>query len=153
VLSILRALVRLGVPVESIALAAPTGKAANRLDESIRKSLATVQRAPLPTRRFSPAAPSPGLLHRLLGFSASSGRFRHHENNRLSEKVVIVDECSMIDLFLMDQLVRSVAPSARLILLGDADQLPPSRPAPSSATCCRPGRRRPPTPARAPSCA
>src|SRR6202008_2149763 len=68
--------------------------------------------------------PKPRTLHRLLGFYASNGRFRHHENNRLSEKVVIMDECSMIDLFLMDQLVRSVAPDARLILLGDADQLP-----------------------------
>jgi exodeoxyribonuclease V alpha subunit len=68
--------------------------------------------------------PKPRTLHRLLGFYSSNGRFRHHENNRLSEKVVIVDECSMIDLFLMDQLVRSVAPDARLILLGDADQLP-----------------------------
>ena len=124
VLSILRALVRLGVPVESIALAAPTGKAANRLDESIRKSLATVPRRDASDEAILAGCPKPRTLHRLLGFSAASGRFRHHENNRLSEKVVIVDECSMIDLFLMDQLVRSVAPDARLILLGDADQLP-----------------------------
>jgi exodeoxyribonuclease V alpha subunit len=124
VLSILRALVRLGVPVESIALAAPTGKAANRLDESIRKSLATVKRRASSDEAILAGCPKPRTLHRLLGFYASSGRFRHHENNRLSEKVVIVDECSMIDLFLMDQLARSVAPDARLILLGDADQLP-----------------------------
>ena len=124
VLSILRALVRFGVPVESIALAAPTGKAANRLDESIRKSLATVQRRDASDEAILAGCPKPRTLHRLLGFSSSNRRFRHHENNRLSEKVVIVDECSMIDLFLMDQLVRSVAPGARLVLLGDADQLP-----------------------------
>jgi exodeoxyribonuclease V alpha subunit len=124
VLSILRALVRLGAPVESIALAAPTGKAANRLDESIRKSLATVKRRAASDEAILAGCTKPRTLHRLLGFYASNGRFRHHENNRLSEKVVIVDECSMIDLFLMDQLVRSVAPDARLILLGDADQLP-----------------------------
>lgn len=124
VLSILRALIRLGVPVESIALAAPTGKAAKRLEESIRKSLATVTRRDSSDEAILAGCPSPKTLHRLLGFYPSSGRFRHHENHRLSEKVVIVDECSMIDLFLMDQLVRSVADDARLILLGDADQLP-----------------------------
>jgi exodeoxyribonuclease V alpha subunit len=66
-------------------------------------------------------------LHRLLGFvpqGAREGRFRHHENNRLAERVVIVDEASMIDLFLMDRLVRSMRDDALLILLGDADQLP-----------------------------
>lgn len=124
VLSILRALIRLGVPVESIALAAPTGKAAKRLEESIRKSLATVTRRDASDEAILASCPKPRTLHRLLGFYPSSGRFRHHENNRLSEKVVIVDECSMIDLFLMDQLVRSVADDARLVLLGDADQLP-----------------------------
>lgn len=124
VLSILRALVRLGVSVESIALAAPTGKAANRLEESIRKGLASVPRRDAADEALLAGCPSPKTLHRLLGFSPSSERFRNHENNPLSESVVIVDECSMIDLFLMDQLVRSVAPGARLILLGDADQLP-----------------------------
>ena len=123
VLSILRALIRLGVPVESIALAAPTGKAAKRLEESIRKSLASVARRDASDDAVLAGCPKPKTLHRLLG-SYPSGRFRHHENNRLSEKVVIVDECSMIDLFLMDQLVRSVADNARLVLLGDADQLP-----------------------------
>lgn len=124
VLSILRALIRLGVPVESIALAAPTGKAAKRLEESIRKSLSSVGRRDASDEAILAGCPKPRTLHRLLGFYPSSGRFRHHENNRLSEKVVIVDECSMIDLFLMDQLVRSVADDARLVLLGDADQLP-----------------------------
>jgi len=124
VLSILRALIRLGVPVESIALAAPTGKAAKRLEESIRKSLSSVGRRDASDDAILAGCPKPRTLHRLLGFFPSSGRFRHHENNRLSERVVIVDECSMIDLFLMDQLVRSVADDARLVLLGDADQLP-----------------------------
>ena len=124
VLSILRALVRLGLPVSSIALAAPTGRAAKRLEESIRRSLASVSRRDACDEAILAGCPDPATLHRLLGFSPTSGRFRHHENNRLSEKVVVVDECSMIDLFLMDQLVRSVADDARLVLLGDADQLP-----------------------------
>ena len=124
VLSILRALVRLGVPAEAVALAAPTGKAANRMEESIRKGLSSIPKREGADEALLAGFPEPKTIHRLLGSFPASGRFRHHENNPLSEKVVIVDECSMIDLFLMDQLVRSVAPRARLVLLGDADQLP-----------------------------
>jgi exodeoxyribonuclease V alpha subunit len=124
VLSILRALVRLGVPVEAIALAAPTGKAANRMEESIRKGLASIPKREARDEALLAGFPEPKTIHRLLGYLPATGRFRHHENNPLSERVVVVDECSMIDLFLMDQLVRSVAPPARLVLLGDADQLP-----------------------------
>jgi exodeoxyribonuclease V alpha subunit len=124
VLSILRALVRLGVPVEAIALAAPTGKAANRMEESIRKGLSSIPKREAPDEALLAGFPEPQTIHRLLGSNPAAGRFRHHENNPLSERVVVVDECSMIDLFLMDQLMRSVAPRARLVLLGDADQLP-----------------------------
>ncbi|HEV8119016.1 MAG TPA: AAA family ATPase, partial [Thermoanaerobaculia bacterium] len=124
VLSILRALVRLGVPVEAIALAAPTGKAANRMEESIRKGLSSIPNREAPDQALLAGFPEPRTIHRLLGYIPAAGRFRHHENNPLSQRVVVVDECSMIDLFLMDQLMRSVAPRARLILLGDADQLP-----------------------------
>ena len=66
----------------------------------------------------------PRTLHRLLGYSRRTGRFMHHENNRLAERVVIVDEGSMIDLALMERLVRSLRDGSRLILLGDAHQLP-----------------------------
>ena len=66
----------------------------------------------------------PRTLHRLLGYSQRTGRFSHHENNRLAERVVIVDEGSMIDLALMERLVRSLRDGSRLILLGDAHQLP-----------------------------
>src|SRR5262249_4512585 len=68
--------------------------------------------------------PKPETLHRLLGYSPSSDRFAHHENNPLSERTVIVDESSMIDLALMARLVRAVRDEARLLLLGDAEQLP-----------------------------
>jgi exodeoxyribonuclease V alpha subunit len=68
--------------------------------------------------------PDPRTLHRLLGYSPSSGRFHHHENNRLAETIVIVDEASMIDLALMERLVRSLRDDSKLILLGDARQLP-----------------------------
>lgn len=124
VLSILRGLLRLGVPAEAMGLAAPTGKAAKRMEESIRRGLSSISKRDAVDEALLTGFPEPKTIHRLLGYVPASGRFRHHENNPLSEKVVVVDECSMIDLFLMDQLVRSVPRGARLVLLGDADQLP-----------------------------
>jgi exodeoxyribonuclease V alpha subunit len=69
-------------------------------------------------------APAPQTLHRLLGWSPASGRFARHENDPLPHRVVLVDEASMIDLAAMDRLLRALRPDARLVLLGDADQLP-----------------------------
>ena len=63
-------------------------------------------------------------MHRLLGYMPAVDRYRHHENHPLPADVVVIDEASMIDLAMMDRLVAAVAPGARLILLGDADQLP-----------------------------
>ncbi len=103
-----------------IALAAPTGKAAARLQEAVRvevENLAAVDRA-----RVS------GLqavtLHRLLGFRpGTSARFKHHRGNRLPHDVVVVDETSMVSLTLMARLLEAVRPETRLILVGDPDQL------------------------------
>ncbi|MSP62488.1 MAG: exodeoxyribonuclease V subunit alpha [Myxococcales bacterium] len=122
VVTILRLLARFpDLPPASVAIAAPTGKAANRMREAITAFLAgATSEADLRLAEV----PAPRTLHRLLGYSPHGDRFRHHEKNRLSERVVIVDECSMIDLFLMDRLVRSVRDDARLVLLGDAEQLP-----------------------------
>lgn len=116
VATVLRAAARLGLGAEAIALAAPTGKAAWRLREAIAKNL---QRA-----GDALACPEAQTLHRLLGWSPSLDRFRHHAHNRLAHRLVIVDEASMIDLHLMDHLVRAVRDDAHLVLLGDADQLP-----------------------------
>ncbi|MGI5861128.1 MAG: exodeoxyribonuclease V subunit alpha [Myxococcales bacterium] len=125
VVSILRTLARLGVPMEKVALAAPTGKAANRMQEAIRKYLAGLgEEVAAADAQLVRAPPEARTLHRLLGYLPSADRFRHHANNPLSEEVVIVDEGSMVDLFLMCQLVRAVRPEARLVLLGDAEQLP-----------------------------
>ncbi len=112
VLTLLRALVRLGVPVSSVALAAPTGKAANRLDETLKGTALVADCPPALT------------LHRLLGYSPGRGTFLHHRNNRLAQKVIVVDEASMIDLRLMDRLLGALPDDASLVLLGDADQLP-----------------------------
>ncbi|HEY3351613.1 MAG TPA: exodeoxyribonuclease V subunit alpha, partial [Polyangia bacterium] len=123
VVTILRLLARLGTPAPAVALAAPTGKAANRLQEAVLRALAGVAQPDLWDSALA-ATVEARTLHRLLGYSPANDRFRHHENNRLAERVVIVDECSMIDLVLMDRLVRSVRDDAHLVLLGDAEQLP-----------------------------
>jgi len=113
-----------GAPAPRIALAAPTGRAAERMADSVRHAL-----LPLSALGIDPALlaalPTAGTtLHRLLGTIPDSPRFRHHADNPLPFDVVVVDEASMVDLPLMAKLVDAVADGARLILLGDPDQLP-----------------------------
>lgn len=125
VVAILRAAVLSGVaPPVSIALAAPTGKAADRMRRSIEAALGSIAE-PLPSdEALAEALPRPMTLHRLLGWSPSRGAFRQRRENPLGERLVIVDESSMIDVFLMERLVSALLPDARLVLLGDAEQLP-----------------------------
>ena len=104
----------------AIALAAPTGKAAMRLSESVGGS---VQRLALP-EGIAEAMPSgASTLHRLLGVLRNSPRFRHNRENPIPFDIVVVDEASMVDLALMSKLVDALKPGARLLLLGDRDQL------------------------------
>jgi exodeoxyribonuclease V alpha subunit len=121
VVALLRVLARLGIGTEEIAVAAPTGKAAFRLGEAIRQGLgnfaSTIEQELV--QRCAPAT-----IHRLLGYSPSRHRFRHHRANPLRAAAVIIDESSMLDLVLLERLLSAVPPDARLILLGDADQLP-----------------------------
>ncbi|QDG51752.1 exodeoxyribonuclease V subunit alpha [Persicimonas caeni] len=124
VVSLMRMLVRLGIAPDEIALAAPTGKAANRLGESINAQLMALDGRDAPEQALFAELDEPRTLHRLLGYSQARNGFYYHENNRLRQRVIIVDEASMIDLFLMERLISAVDPGARLILLGDAEQLP-----------------------------
>ncbi len=125
VASILRVLARTGsLPLQSVALTAPTGKAADRLRQSVTGHLAAIEGSGEPDRLLLDNCPPSTTLHRLLGYSPGRDRFWHNEQNPLSEKLVIVDESSMIDLVMMDHLLRALQPDANLILLGDADQLP-----------------------------
>ncbi len=88
----------------AVALAAPTGRAARRLEEATGRTAKT--------------------LHRLLEFSPKHGAFTRDETRALEADLVIVDEMSMVDCHLMDALLRAVPSAARLFLVGDVDQLP-----------------------------
>ena len=88
----------------NVLLAAPTGRAAKRMSEATGHEAKT--------------------LHRLLEFSGDEGRFQRDENNPLDCACVIVDEMSMVDVFLMRSLLLALKPGTKLILVGDADQLP-----------------------------
>jgi exodeoxyribonuclease V alpha subunit len=123
VVSMVRAMAWLGTPMAAVAVAAPTGKAAQRLGDALRAAFASAS-GDIADEALRELAPEPQTLHRLLGWSPSSGRFARHENDPLPQRVVIVDEASMIDLALMDRVLRALRSDARLVLLGDAAQLP-----------------------------
>ena len=111
-----------GDPPPLVALAAPTGKAAARLEEAVHAEAAGLDIADVVRTQLLDLHAS--TLHRLLGWRPGShSRFRHHRTNRLPHDVVIVDETSMVSLSLMARLVESVRPDARLILVGDPGQL------------------------------
>lgn len=103
-----------------IRLAAPTGKAAARLSESIAQA-----KDKLPVSAAVKALiPDQGeTLHRLLGARPGQTRYRHHEENPLHLDMLVVDEASMIDLPMMDSLLAALPQHARLVLIGDKQQL------------------------------
>ncbi len=110
--TVVRAIIRIFSSMGlDIALAAPTGRAAKRLSEAATMEAKTIHR--LLEMQFSPDEQSV---------------FVRDEANPLDEDVIIIDESSMIDVFLMSALLRAIKPSARLVLIGDADQLPPVGP-------------------------
>ena len=108
-----------------IALAAPTGRAADRMAGSMRSATAMLDGLPLLDGDLLAALPTrASTLHRLLGTIPDSPRFRHDADHPLPFDVVVVDEASMVDLPLMCKLVEAVPDGCRLVLLGDPDQLP-----------------------------
>jgi exodeoxyribonuclease V alpha subunit len=105
-----------------IALAAPTGKAAARLQEAVHAEAAALD-VPDEVRERLLALPA-STIHRLLGWlPGSNSRFRHDPDQRLPHDVVIVDETSMVSLSLMARLIEALRSGARLILVGDPGQL------------------------------
>ena len=91
-----------------VLLAAPTGRAAKRLSEVTERDAKTI--------------------HRLLAYNFKLGGFQRHEQNPLDGDVVIIDEASMVDVFLMYHLVKAIPATATLVLVGDINQLPPVGP-------------------------
>ena len=89
---------------KTILLAAPTGRAAQRLSEMTGKEAQTI--------------------HRLLAFDPKTMQFRHNEQNPLEAQAIVVDEASMLDLFLAHSFVKAIPPDAQVLIVGDIDQLP-----------------------------
>ena len=108
-----------------IRLAAPTGKAAARLSESISGSVAALPVGKLKNgARLKLSIPKVvTTLHRLLGSRPGTRRFRYHTDNPLPLDVLVIDEASMVDVEMMAAVFQALPPQARLILLGDKDQL------------------------------
>ena len=111
-----------GGPAPLVALSAPTGKAAARLEESVHAEAALMQVGDGLRQRLVELKGT--TLHRLLGFNPGNRtRFRHNRANPLRHDVVVVDETSMVSLSMMARLLEAVRPEARLVLVGDPEQL------------------------------
>ncbi|WP_418162766.1 exodeoxyribonuclease V subunit alpha [Pantoea vagans] len=120
VAKLLAALIRLNPGALRIQLAAPTGKAAARLTESLGRALQDLAVSDEERRRFPAEATT---LHRLLGAQPDTQRLRYHADNPLHLDVLVVDEASMVDLSMMAKLIAALPAHARVVFLGDRDQL------------------------------
>lgn len=104
----------------NIALVAPTGKAAARLKESMATSLAKLA---LPQSLTDHLPSQASTIHSLIGIRPDSEEPRFHSKNPLPFDLLVVDEASMIDLFVMEKLLNAIKPTCRVVMLGDKDQL------------------------------
>ena len=102
-----------------VSLAAPTGKAAMRMSESLKNTPIAIP----DSIRAQFASIKPTTIHRLLGYQRGSIHFKHNQQNPLHHDIVIVDEASMIDVALFAKLTDAIGPDTRLVLLGDKNQL------------------------------
>lgn len=121
--NILRCLVRAGIDPGQIILAAPTGRAAQRMTEAVHSQINSIK-TPCP-EDIELLNLSGSTLHRILQYKTRSHDFHYRDTNPLSASVIIIDEVSMVDVVMMEKFLRAIDPAkTRLILLGDKDQLP-----------------------------
>ncbi|MHB1605840.1 MAG: exodeoxyribonuclease V subunit alpha [Leptospirales bacterium] len=109
-------------PLE-IHLAAPTGRAARRLQDSLKGFSGMMPGLSESEREFLEKIPPATTVHKLLGFNPRSGYVRHDPEDPLAGRIVVVDEMSMMELPLFERLLAALSPQTRLVLLGDPDQL------------------------------
>jgi exodeoxyribonuclease V alpha subunit len=121
--NILRALVRTGTDPSRIMLAAPTGRAAQRMSETLISNLATIAHPESGDMQLGRLRGS--TLHKLLVYRSRTGGFLFGERRTIPADVIVVDEVSMVDVVMMDRLFQAIEPGrTRVILMGDKDQLP-----------------------------
>jgi exodeoxyribonuclease V alpha subunit len=122
IVELLRCVCTLGILPHRIALAAPTGKAAYRMGESIQRALNTADDGL--SAHLAEHLASPMTIHRLLDYRPWSGLFGRHEEARIKADLIIIDEMSMVDAELALSILNAVGSDTRLVLLGDPGQLP-----------------------------
>ncbi|NQT11081.1 MAG: exodeoxyribonuclease V subunit alpha [Desulfobacteraceae bacterium] len=121
--NILRCFVRAGIEPKQIILAAPTGRAAQRMTEAVHSQINSIK-TPCP-EDIELLNLSGSTLHRILQYKTRSHDFHYRDTNPLPASVVIIDEVSMVDVVMMERFLRAIDPAkTRLVLLGDKDQLP-----------------------------
>jgi len=120
--NILRAFLKRGADPAMMKIAAPTGRAAKRLEESIAAGLNTIEKKTEAEERLSEI--SGATIHRLLGYSPSMNGFLRSGKSRIEADLIIVDEASMLDVVLLSRLIEAVDERTSVVLMGDRDQLP-----------------------------
>ncbi len=112
-------------PSLNIAMVAPTGKAAQRLSESIINTINSFKQQNVVDEQILDKLPTTAsTIHRLLGVIKNSPNFRHDQQHPLAIDVLLIDEVSMVDLAMMTRIFRAIPKGCKVILIGDADQLP-----------------------------
>ncbi len=121
--NILRCLVRAGVPISQIIFGAPTGRAAQRMTETIQNNIATIQEPSLQDSDLLNLKGS--TLHKILRYRSFEHEFYYRDTNPLPASVVLIDEVSMVDVVMLDKFLQAIdSAKTKLIFLGDKDQLP-----------------------------
>ena len=121
----------------AVRIAAPTGKASQRVVESLQGAVADLRRSGFDEALLQAIPQEASTIHRLLGVRYESPYFKHDRDNPLAADLVVVDEASMIDLPLMAKLLDALKSGCRLLLVGDADQLASVEPGSVYGDICR----------------